>query len=112
MTVEEIIALCMETFPNIIEGASITQEDRMVRFHLSDGSFLYVFVGKSGRYSFHWQKKDQALRFNNAPHFDSIETAPHHFHDANGTVRASPITGVTPENIQAIFQFIHLRLKE
>jgi Family of unknown function (DUF6516) len=33
------------------------------------------------------------LRWDNAPHYPQITTAPHHFHDADGTVRESPLLG-------------------
>ena len=33
------------------------------------------------------------LRWDNAPHYPDISTAPHHFHDENNTVSESPLTG-------------------
>lgn len=33
------------------------------------------------------------LRWDNAPHYPQITTAPHHFHDADGTMRESPLLG-------------------
>ena len=33
------------------------------------------------------------LRWDNAPHYPSLTTAPHHFHDEQNNVTSSPLTG-------------------
>ena len=68
---------------------------------------LFEYVGEaSGRvhllkYGFHWQDSHGHLqrRWDNAPHYPALPNAPHHIHDADGSVRA---IADTPD----IFSFI------
>jgi len=41
------------------------------------------------KYSFHWQYVSGKLkkRWDNAPHYPDLPHAPHHVHEANGTVQ-------------------------
>lgn len=65
---------------------------------LVDGSLLEMFeyVAEQNskvivqKYSFHWQASDGTLisRWDNAPHYMDLSNAPHHQHQANGTVSA------------------------
>jgi hypothetical protein len=53
---------------------------------LLDGSRLelrdYLFADGSRRYAYQWMKADGTLRrrWDNAPHWPSVATAPHHMH--------------------------------
>lgn len=42
------------------------------------------------------------LRWDNAPHYPQISTAPNHFHDKDGTVHESPLTGNTIEDLHYV----------
>jgi hypothetical protein len=42
------------------------------------------------------------LRWDNAPHYPHISTAPHHFHDEDGNVIASMLTGNTLDDLQQV----------
>jgi hypothetical protein len=54
--------------------------------YLRDGSRLdlrdYVFADGQRKYAYHWMNVDGTLRcrWDNAPHWPSISTAPHHKH--------------------------------
>lgn len=54
---------------------------------------------------------DQPLwRWDNAPHFPQIATAPHHFHDETGQVSTSALTGEPIEDLQKILADLAERL--
>ncbi len=54
--------------------------------------FIYVAESEGGiqtrKYSFHWQDVQGQLirRWDNAPHYPDLPDAPHHVHEADGTV--------------------------
>lgn len=49
-------------------------------------------------------------RWDNAPHYPLIETAPHHFHDETGRVSPSPLAGEPVEDLQKVLAAIGERL--
>lgn len=51
------------------------------------------------------------LRWDNAPHYPDISTAPHHFHDENNTVSESPLTGKAPPDLKRVLSEIEKWLK-
>lgn len=106
MTTDEIADFCHREFA-IVVSTQVTQEEQSLRCYLRDGSYPDIFVGKTGLYSYHWQRATSILRFNNAPHFDSVESAPHHLHSLDGSVKASPVTGVSEEDVRLVFRFIY-----
>lgn len=67
-----------------------------------------VFPDPSGiyrRYSFHWAKADRTLiiRWDNAPHYPSLENAPHHKHLSK---QVEPSPEMTLEMVLAEIQTI------
>lgn len=113
VTVSEVADFCLRQFPDLVVSASIIQEERTVRLVLRDRSFVDVFVGRTGRYSYHWQTGERRYRFNNAPHYDqlSIETAPHHLHTPDGSaIEASVVRAISVEDITRVLQFVAQRL--
>jgi hypothetical protein len=46
------------------------------------------------------------LRWDNAPHYPAIATAPHHFHDELGKVSDSELTGETLHDLQYVLAAI------
>ena len=58
-----------------------------LRLHLRDGTFIDLWVNPSGnRYSFHWEhraKRGLIHRYDNAPDFPGLATAPKHFHNGS-----------------------------
>ena len=55
----------------------------------------------------HWEEHGVTYRFNNAPPWDQIETAPHHFHDWDYRVHPSPLR---VSRLQALRRFYSLLL--
>lgn len=57
-------------------------------------------------YSIQWSWGDAELRIDTAPLHDELTTFPNHLHDAEGRLRADPVTvaGLEPwRNLQALF---------
>ena len=106
MTVDEVAALCTEEFPEIVDRAYVVDQRRgRIRLDLRDGSYLDIHQGARGGYSYHWQRVTDSVRFNNAPHFYEIESAPHHMHVGN-EVKASNVRGVTEDDVRMVLQFV------
>ena len=51
------------------------------------------------------------LRWDNAPHYPQITTEPHHFHDAHGSVSASPLLGDPIVDLSYVLLEIEVWLK-
>ena len=52
MTIDEIADFCRKEFA-IVVSADVIREERSLRCHLRDGSYLDIFAGRTGRYSYH-----------------------------------------------------------
>lgn len=111
MTLEEIAALCRAEFPHLVREAVLIDPRRnRIRLLLADGTFIDIHQNPNGRYSYHWERESGSFRFNNAPHFDDIETAPHHLHHDDGAVGPSDVSGVTEEDIRQVLRFVESKL--
>lgn len=111
MTVDELANLCKEEFPGLIEAAEIVDPRRKrIRLTLFNGSFIDIHQNSNGRYSYHWEFNGEFYRFNNAPHFDEIETAPHHLHINSQEVLPSAVRGVTVDDVRTVLKFVHSRV--
>ena len=81
---------------------------------LRDGSRLEirecVFTDGSRKYAYHWMAADGSLRrrWDNAPHWPEVATAPHHVH-LNGTGNAWSIRTVT--TLEDLLQFLEETLE-
>ena len=64
--------------------ASILPNHLQIRF-LADKNFE--------RYSFQLYSDHPLLRWDNAPHYPNLPNSPYHFHDQNGNVSPSALTG-------------------
>lgn len=89
-----------------IEGTSSRLK---LTVHFKDGSNLHIrehiFEGQHRKYAYHWQDSDQQLRmrWDNAPHWPTIHTHPHHKHvQTLDHVEASDAT--SPEEILYIIR--------
>ena len=72
---------------------------------LNNGVVMEVRFASSAEYAFTWHYGDVELRIDTAPVGHPVETSPNHLHDAEGAVRADPVTHPerTPlENIAAL----------
>ncbi|AFM42968.1 hypothetical protein Desaci_4105 [Desulfosporosinus acidiphilus SJ4] len=111
MMIEEIANLCKLEFPSLIEKVEIVDPRRKrIRLTLFDGSYIDIHQNANGRYSYHWECDKGFYRFNNAPHFDDIETAPHHLHICKLKVLPSEVRGVTEEDVRKVLKFVHKRV--
>ncbi len=52
------------------------------------------------------------LRWDNAPHYGHLDSAPPHFHDENGDVFDSPLTGNVKRDLKIVLSEIHKWMKE
>lgn len=51
------------------------------------------------------------LRWDNAPHYDYLSTAPHHFHNEDGKIYASPLTGSIKKDLKIVLKEISAWMK-
>ena len=51
------------------------------------------------------------LRWDNTPHYPKITTAPHHFHDENGVVGPSPLTGDPLIDLPFVLKIVEIWLQ-
>ena len=52
------------------------------------------------------------LRWDNAPHYGQLANAPHHFHDEQGDVYDSPLTGNIKQDLRIVLREIRKWMKE
>ncbi|WP_020373459.1 toxin-antitoxin system TumE family protein [Sulfobacillus thermosulfidooxidans] len=106
MTTRELGDLLLQQFSDIVISVQINTG--RVRAILRDESFIDIWFNDRGKYSYHWQEGRGAIyRFNNAPHHPEILTHPHHFHDGSQeNIRESSVSGVTPQDVEIIMNFI------
>jgi hypothetical protein len=57
-------------------------------------------------YAYQFFSDQPLLRWDNAPHYPNIATAPHHFHDENNKVRESPLTGNLLQDLDIVLSEI------
>ncbi len=97
-----------DTFASLFKSWRVVryeQEGETYMLHISaclqDGSKLelrdYLFADSSRKYAYQWTEVDGSLRrrWDNAPHWPDIVTAPHHVHSPNQQIpTASTITNL------------------
>jgi hypothetical protein len=83
-----------------------------LRIELIDGSFADIWISPSGKYSYHWDRRETdgtISRFDNAPHtiWAYVETFPHHFHNKNEkTVCKSDMNSLPEKQMKMFMDFI------
>jgi hypothetical protein len=111
MNFDDLVNLCNIEFSALVEKVEIADPRRKrIRLTLYDGSFIDIHQNANGRYSYHWECNGNFYRFNNAPHFDEIETSPHHLHIGKEKVLPSQVRGVTKEDVIKVFKFVYEKL--
>ncbi len=86
----------IEKYPDLISDVSINRfrKDRcsyelLATLSLKDHSEIhikeYLFASGLKKYAYHWQTEKGLMigRWDNAAHWPSVKTYPHHFHDGN-----------------------------
>lgn len=106
MTEHEIRVLCQAEFEDLVSAvASLDARRGRVRVSFHNGSFLDIHQHGPG-YSYHWQGHNTFIRFDNAPHFPDMTTAPHHLHIGDRQVTVSEVRGVSAVDLQRVLRFI------
>ncbi len=88
-------------------------EPHKLRVFIVDGSMLDIWISASGKYSFHWERRniDKGIyRFDNAPHkkWKKLKTFPNHFHNGKETnVLESNLSHNPEDAIGEVLDFIH-----
>lgn len=81
----DLQAIASAEYPHLISRSELIGPlaAKKLRFTLVDGSILDVWLSRSGKYSFHWERRylDATIyRFDNAPDHPEVATFPHHLH--------------------------------
>ncbi len=84
----------------------VLQLEGGMQLHIAE----YVITGPAfdrTKYRYHLQNSDGQLlvRWDNAPHYRAITSFPHHRHEADGSVQASPAMDIE-EVLQAIVAYL------
>jgi len=66
-----------------------------IRAYLVEGYILDIYYNQTlGKYGYTLIKENKRIiGWDNAPHHVKVETYPHHFHDVNGSVKPSNLSG-------------------
>jgi hypothetical protein len=93
------------------------EEDQVrikIELELTDASRLiikdYKFSNNTRKYSYHWMSSDGKLktRWDNAPHWESVSTFPHHRHFGS----TENILFSTETDVESILEYIEKVLKK
>ena len=111
-----IIAQCAEEqFSDILREAPIIYSDK-VRLILVDGSYMDIRYPVDSKYSFHWQREDEIIRIDTAPHHRQISTYPRHMHSGkeDNVVEDSVtrIDNTIDENVKCVLGFVRRILEK
>lgn len=61
-------------------------------------------------YSYQFYTDKPIMRWDNSPHFPSISSHPHHFHNVNGNVESSPLSGNILDDLDFVFSTVKVIL--
>ncbi|MCP4146246.1 MAG: hypothetical protein GY757_00720 [bacterium] len=63
-------------------------------------------------YAYQLYTTESLLRWDNEPHFPALSTFPHHFHDSDGNVLESPLTGNAETDLEIVLSKIEEFLED
>ncbi len=111
-----IIAQCaQEHFSEILSETPIIFSDK-VRLVFTDGSFMEIRYPVDSKYSFHWQREDEIIRIDTAPHHRQLSTYPRHMHIGkdNDVVEdtVTEIDNTIEENVACVLGFVRNKLEK
>lgn len=111
-----IIAQCAEEhFSDILSEAPIIFSDK-VRLVFIDGSYMDIRYPVDSKYSFHWQRKNEIIRIDTAPHHHKLSTYPRHMHigkeDDVVEDTVTEIDNTIEENVMCVLGFVRGKLKK
>ena len=107
----------------ILQGNDLIQSTRVVNYdetpsgrleaklrsQLSKDHTLQIWIHiepESLDYAYQLFTTVPLLRWDNSPHYEHLTTAPQHFHDANGKVYESPLTGNVKRDLKIVLKKI------
>jgi len=116
------IVSTLDTFPlcesvQIIETISFSESQYRlkIRATLHGGFALQIYCYANGEHiDYAYQllhMQEPIVRWDNKEHFPALASAPHHFHAADGSVQASPLTGNLATDLQATLDYLETLLK-
>lgn len=117
---EQIHQIALHEFADIVISSFTlkNQVGRALKHRLifTDSSYLDIYYGETGKYSFHWERMHvdgYVYRYDNAPHdrWRTILTFPKHFH--NGTqdnIQDSDLPDEPTEAIREVLAFVKQKL--
>ena len=107
----------------ILQGNDLIQSTRVVNYdetpsgrleaklrsQLSKDHTLQIWIHiepESLDYAYQLFTTVPLLRWDNSPHYEHLTTDPHHFHDENGKVYESPLTGNVKRDLKIVLKKI------
>ncbi len=111
-----VIAHCVEEyFSEILSEAPIIFSDK-VRLLFVDGSYMDIRYPVDSKYSFHWQREDEMIRIDTAPHHSQLSTYPRHMHMGNEDHviedSVTEIDNTIEENVMCVLRFVRRKLEK
>ena len=108
-----IARYAMEYFPDILDEAPIIYSDK-VRLVFVEGSYMDIRYPVASKYSFHWQREDEIIRIDTAPHHRQLSTFPGHMHigkeDYVVEDSVTKIDNTIEENVKCVLEFVRNRM--
>ena len=108
-------------YPDIVEDTQIHRTPsgtpEKLRIHFVDGSYMDVWLSRSGKYSYHWERRHlqgQIHRHNNAPHprWRHVKTFPKHYHKGSeDRVQESHIPEEPTQAVKTLLDFVRETLE-
>jgi hypothetical protein len=111
-----IVAQCAEEhFSEILSEEPIIFSDK-VRLVFVDGSYMDIRYPVDSKYSFHWQREDEIIRIDTAPHHRQLSTYPRHMHKGKEDVvvedSVTRIDNTIEENVTCVLRFVRGKLEK
>ncbi len=113
-TYKKLEKIALGEFTDIVVNAEIlllsTGDPHKLRLDITDGSLIDVFFSRTGRYSYHWERRlidaGDLYRHDDAPHnrWRDVLTFPKHFHNGSEDIVTDSYISNDPE--QAIREFL------
>ena len=87
-----------------------------MRLVFIDGFFLDIRYPVDSKYSFHWQRDDEMIRIDTAPHHRQLSTYPRHMHigkeDHVIEDTVTEIDNTIEENVKCVLGFVRSKLEK
>jgi len=119
--VDDILGILQEN--NLIQNTRVVNYDETpsgrleakLRSQLPKNHVLQIWIHlepESLDYAYQLFTTVPLLRWDNAPHYGHLANSPHHFHDENGKVSKSPLTGNVKRDLKIVLREIEKWMRE